>query len=701
MEQLPGMLGTAFDSVLVVFGFGLIIFLHELGHFLAARWAGIRVLAFAIGFGPAAASYRKGMGFRRGSSEAEYIRLAREGKARGLSPTEYRLNWLPIGGYVKMLGQEDLDPSAVSSAPDSFQNRPIWKRMVVISAGVAANLVTAAVLFILVFMVGLSTPPAVVGAAAPGSPAATAVAVNADRLGVTEPGLQSGDRVLEVNGRHALEFTDLIIASSMSRRNVPVSLLVARDGVDKPLLFDIVPKESEATKLLELGIEPPRSATLGEFDPKSWAREAERAGLPGLESGSTLVSAGGSKVELANELPDVFEHSGGKPIKLAFEKNDATQVYEVAPDAELELAVVPVGLGRSAPIEHLLGLVPVMSVLDVEPGSGGAKGGLRPGDVFARIGAVEFPSIAEGVREVKAHTGGDVELEVLRREKNGWKRVALTARVNTKGMIGFLLGDTSRDSTRVALPPRERMGDNGQPEAWSPPAESVIHRPGSRVLSVAGTPVSNFRDIREALKAATQDALANKTGATVELRLELPLPSDKPLVDTVSWTLSPGDVSQLHALGWSCPIALGAFEPAETLLKAKHPADAVVMGIARTHRVMVMTYLTIARLFEGTVKVEHLKGPVGIAQIGTRIASRGPIWLLFFMALISVNLAVINFLPLPIVDGGQFLFLVYEQIRGRPAPIIVQNAITFAGLILIAAVFLVVTFHDVQNLLGG
>jgi regulator of sigma E protease len=68
------------------------------------------------------------------------------------------------------------------------------------------------------------------------------------------------------------------------------------------------------------------------------------------------------------------------------------------------------------------------------------------------------------------------------------------------------------------------------------------------------------------------------------------------------------------------------------------------------------------------------------------------------MALISVNLAVINFLPLPIVDGGQFLFLVFEGIRGRPVPVAVQNAATIAGLVLIGTVFLIVTFHDITNL---
>ena len=115
---------------------------------------------------------------------------------------------------------------------------------------------------------------------------------------------------------------------------------------------------------------------------------------------------------------------------------------------------------------------------------------------------------------------------------------------------------------------------------------------------------------------------------------------------------------------------------------------------------MLQTYVTFARLFQGTVKVEHLQGPVGIAHIGTMVASRGIIWLLFFLALISVNLAVVNFLPLPIVDGGQFLMILYEQLRGRPLPLKVQEVVTIAGLVFIGAMFLLVTFNDLKKLIG-
>src|SRR5689334_21979953 len=100
---------------LLIFGFGFVIFFHELGHFLAAKWAGVKVEQFAVGFGQALFSWRKGLGFRWGSSNKELEGIekrAKDGAAdvdlSQLGETEYRLNWIPLGGYVKMLGQDDL-----------------------------------------------------------------------------------------------------------------------------------------------------------------------------------------------------------------------------------------------------------------------------------------------------------------------------------------------------------------------------------------------------------------------------------------------------------------------------------------------------------------------------------------------------------------------------------------------------------------
>src|SRR5579863_4677405 len=152
--------------VVLVLGFGFVIFFHELGHFLAAKWVGIKVEQFAVGFGQALVSWRKGIGFRLGNTQKDYQRRLEEHvesrhrdeiqfkektgdayqravmeaeKDAGLGETEYRLNWIPLGGYVKMLGQDDLRPNSDAADPRSYNRKSIPARMVVVSAGVIMN----------------------------------------------------------------------------------------------------------------------------------------------------------------------------------------------------------------------------------------------------------------------------------------------------------------------------------------------------------------------------------------------------------------------------------------------------------------------------------------------------------------------------------------------------------------------------------
>jgi len=98
--------------------------------------------------------------------------------------------------------------------------------------------------------------------------------------------------------------------------------------------------------------------------------------------------------------------------------------------------------------------------------------------------------------------------------------------------------------------------------------------------------------------------------------------------------------------------------------------------------------------------VEQISGPVGIVQMGSEVARQDFVKMLYFLALISANLAVINFLPLPIVDGGLFIFLIIEKIKGSPISVRVQIATQLIGLALIIGIFLFVTINDIQKLVG-
>ena len=708
------LLTTATDLLTVIIGFGLIVFIHELGHFLAAKWAGIRTLAFALGFGPALVSYRKGIGWRQGSSEAEYQDILRQARnsepeeenlrerARQLGTTEYRLNALPLGGYVKMLGQEDLNPNATSAAPDSYQNCPPVKRMVVISAGVIFNIISAAILFVIVFLIGIKVEAPAVGLVQPGTPAATAQPLNAAEAGVSEPGLQEGDRITSIGGTTPESFGDIFIAVAMAKPNQDLDLTVERRGLDTPLNFAIRPEKSPETGLLSMGFSPAYSTTL--FGPKALTDKVRaQIGLEEVPAGSTLLSADDIPIPNPGDALRAFETSSGQPVALTFESPEGQSITtEIDPNPEVMQAMVRISSERRTVIEHILGLTPVMRVAQVQDRA--AKMGLAEGDTFIRIGPIEYPSIPAGMATIRAAAGDTIEAVVLRTNEAGEpEEVTLNLKVKRDGTVGFNVDDTLTHNTLLAIAP-DRITDTDATEPRTPAAANLITRPGTRLTAVNGTPVATLAEARNELQNATRDAHANQSDAAeVTLTLELPLGRTQTTPGPTyeeTWTLTAEDLARLHSLNWNPPLALGIFQPLQIISKEETPTAAIARGVHETKRLALQTYITFARLFQGSVKVEHLKGPVGIAHLGTIIADRGLIWLMFFFAMISVNLAVINFLPLPIVDGGQFLMLLYEQIRGKPVPIPIQNAVTTLGLLLIGTVFIVVTFNDVRSLLG-
>ena len=157
MEQYLSQLASVWGKYILpilefIIGLGVIVFVHELGHFMVAKWVGIKVEQFAFGFG------KRLCGFVVGE-------------------TDYRINLIPLGGYVKMLGQEDFKPLKEGDKPDprAFDQKSVGARFAVISAGVIMNVILAGVLFVIVAMVGMESPAPVIASVVPGTPAYNAV----------------------------------------------------------------------------------------------------------------------------------------------------------------------------------------------------------------------------------------------------------------------------------------------------------------------------------------------------------------------------------------------------------------------------------------------------------------------------------------------------------------------------------------------
>ncbi len=685
MFDIPGPLGTLFNFLTIALGFGSIIFVHELGHFLAAKWAGIRVLAFSIGFGQIACSFRKGMGFQAGSSEPAYQKLVRDQNGDhtklDISPTEYRLSWLPLGGYVKMLGQEDLNPDAVSTAPDSYQNCPIPKRLVVISAGVVVNVITAALLFILVFSVGLNIMPPTIGQVLPNSPAS--LATPSDPQYAT--GLQPGDRLLSINGTSVRAFRDIPTEAAMSSPKRPAIIMIQRDGIDQPIEYSANLKPGAQLGLLDLGVTPLRSTELILTDDLSlWDRRADDYGLAQIPPGSTITAINNQPVETTIDIQRLAANAGEMTVAYTTPQGD-NNTLTIAPQQQLMTQQVEID-DTSLEIQHILGLT---GLIRVHPDVSAAetKQGLMPGDIFTNIAGVAYPSLDAGINAIRDNSGKPIDIQVLR----GDRLVDLTVQVSDDGRVGFY-----PDTTTYANAMFTKSPSVANQLRFDIPAGSVI-------TALDGIPIDSLDDLVSAIVSSTPNALQS-ISQFYSFEVSYVSPTDPKAGPTERFVSMQGSkLARLHhfTTRWpGGPDMSTLFLPVQQIDKATSPIDAVGRGFHESRRVMLQTYLTFLRLSQGTVKVEHLKGPVGIAHIGTMIADEGFIKVLFFMGLISINLAVINFLPLPIVDGGQFLFLIYEWVRGKPIPIIIQNAVTMAGLLFIASMFLLVTFNDIKSLVG-
>jgi regulator of sigma E protease len=185
---------------------GVIVLVHEWGHFIAARLCGIRVETFSIGFGPKLASWRRGA-------------------------TEYQLAWLPLGGYVQMAGMidEHLDDSSITGAPDEFMSKNALQKAFVISAGVLMNMILAILVYsIVAFSYGMGEPDLrpVIGGVGTSMPAAQA-------------GLQAMDQILEIEGQPLSSWEDLATAIH-ARPAMPTHMLVLREG--EQLEFNLQPR---------------------------------------------------------------------------------------------------------------------------------------------------------------------------------------------------------------------------------------------------------------------------------------------------------------------------------------------------------------------------------------------------------------------------------------------------------------------------
>lgn len=297
---------TTLVSLLIVLG--VLIFVHELGHFLAAKWAGIWVHRFSLGLG----SPVKALSFRRGE-------------------TEYAISWLPLGGYVKMASAEEEGGSsalegeapAVEVPPDRmFESKPVWKRMVVILAGVTMNALFAYLVFAgLAWKNGRQLDPE------------TRVGTVVDEL-MNErlrplEGLQPGDRIVSVSGRPVASWNDVMDAIA----NVPGDTVTIATAAPDTVRLVIPSAALEDRLKASLAVLPYREPVVGQVLP---GKPAERAGI---QPGDTVVALDGRRVGQWYDMVELLNERGGREISALIGRDGARRTLRLTP----ELESVPAG----------------------------------------------------------------------------------------------------------------------------------------------------------------------------------------------------------------------------------------------------------------------------------------------------------------------------------------------------------------------
>ncbi len=686
-------------------GLSFIIFLHELGHFLAAKWCGVNVTTFSIGFGPAIPGCRFTWG-----------------------ETTYMLAIIPLGGYVQMVGQVDGDESSDGSEDDprSYRRKTVGQRMLIISAGVIMNAILAVLCFITVYQgPGKENPVAVIGSIDSAAPA-------------FQRGLRTSGKITYFEPYEDPTFTDLMQSVINSLHDQEIGITFERAG-EAPIETKIhaIPLEDSPGRPTRpiIGVQSPpslrlaiqREALYGPFYPGTTAANA------GFKPGDRIVAMSDAdeptKVTPLPEDPrfagmgkyDYFEfhkrmqHLAGKDVILRVKRGDSgseTADIKVEPMYRIDLGV-------------RMHMGPVLVVRDNSPA---AKEDVRaPNKETKRKGdLIEGVSVVDVDGKILEYTGATLDPERLPVQLRQWadrlekakskepRKVKLQLRRHkdikenpgseTETVKVDLTWDGDWRYDRVfPLSPTAPMPIPELGLAYEIKAivadvvnkESPLQK-DDRIINIKFERVGHKEDVKADWSRAEikegqwanisflylQQALTYKK-LTIKVKrdkeekeFEVPIVLDKNI--------------PLDEYGW-------AFSQDTRRVTASNPLEAIQLGIRDTHRSMMQVFLNIRGMFSGRISVFNLGGPLTIARGAFIFAGRDFGEFVFFLGLISINLAVVNFLPIPVLDGGHMVFLLYEKIRGQPASESVRMWATYIGLAMIASLMIFVLSIDVMR----
>lgn len=541
-------MGAFQDTIYFAIFLGVLVTVHEAGHFFAAKWAGVKVLQFAIGFGP------RLFGFRRGE-------------------TEYSIRALPLGGFVAMAGQHPGEEVAEEDAGRTFLGAVWWKRVIILMAGPAANLVFPIIALFFVYLGDSTEFTPRVGAVEPGSPAAVA-------------GLRPGDLIVSIDGTPIRTFAEL---SKIAGASADKELALVVDRAGKQESLKVTPMNVETLGMIEIS----RKGRIG-------ISLAEQAAVLGVPAGSAVEAAGLRTFDRVIQLDDAPVRTAGELVAALDKATGAVKLKVV----------------RFSPLHEGL-VLPEIVAAEVPLGEGAG---------LARIGA----------------EGGDAYV---------WE-----VRPNT-------------------------------------PAAALGIKVGDRFTAVSGQAVHSVGAVEDRM------ALARKRQVDIEWRSggEKKVATVGPLVPegNAKYCMAPTDFGvRFGAPGLPmAPIA------GDTVTLHIGPLDALQASLRKLPEGIMLIGRILGKLTTGEVPLESMGGPVQIFQVASQTAEAGLGAFLSAMAIISVNLALVNLLPIPILDGFGILTALWEAVRRRPVPMRAREIATYFGFAVLALLMVVAFRNDIARLL--
>ena len=666
-------LNSLFSAVKIAVGLGLVIFIHELGHFLMAKWNGVKVEKFSIGFGPTL------FGFRRGE-------------------TEYVIAALPLGGFVKMLGEGPEDEANKSTDPRAYPNKSVSARMAIISAGVIMNVFLAFACFAFYYANPRLEQPPVLGGVSAGTPAYLA-------------GLLPGDEIVAIDGRRDLGYADLLEKVVMSSSGQVIHFLVKRPGQPELIRIDLEASREGGSDRPTIGVIAGHSLDILDFRPPAGMTDPPKYdAVPDkeLQSKGDVVASGAPPGEAQAPLTTAPEYD-----RMLMRYRESPLTFHV------ERRAIKEDQSTSRVLESHDLTVPPNHFVDF-----GARLTMEPISAVRKDSPAESAGFRKGDR-IKKFDGQDdfdpMQLPELCYRKAGKAVTFLVDRPTSSGIHNTVtLTVTPDDSAPYRTP--ERLVQERENEPVDVPGLGFCYPVTPSIVAVR----SNSPAERAGLKPG--DVISSLTLKTVEPAEK---PGAKPKTDSYTFNFKDRSASWFSAFirmqsrqyqavelvvnNGSTPVKIMPerdltwfhayrgfeFQGQRRTLPGQGFTQAMKSGYDRTIQTVMLVYSTFRSLIQRRVSPKHLGGPIMIFQMGYGAAGARFSVLVYFLGILSINLAVLNFLPIPPLDGGQMVFLIAEKVRGRPLPDSAVIAGSWVGLILVLCLMVFVTYQDIYRLFMG